>query len=57
LEKYRSEHIGVTFLNFDHPAYPQQHSGFVPYLSIIDMLINIGPEQTRDLIKKIQLKS
>ena len=45
---------GVTplFQDFECIEYPQQWGGpFVPGLSIIDALFNVGPEKTMDLIK------
>ncbi len=44
--------IDVLFQDFQPPAYPQAaaRGKFVPYLSILDALFNIGPEATRELI-------
>ena len=36
--------IEVEWQNYVHPVYPQQHGGFVPYLSIVDLLFNCGEE-------------
>ncbi|MBF0370536.1 MAG: WbqC family protein [Magnetococcales bacterium] len=36
--------IGVEWQNYQHPTYPQLHGGFVPYLSTLDLLFNVGPE-------------
>ena len=50
--------ITVTFLDFMHPEYRQStHRPFVPYLSVVDMLINIGPVATKKLIQEIKLVS
>ena len=45
--------IEVLFQDFQPPAYPQTaaRGKFVPYLSILDALFNIGPEATRELIE------
>lgn len=56
IDQYIKNNIKVTFLNFNHPIYEQGLGAFIPYLSIIDMLINIGPEKTREIIKNIELK-
>lgn len=44
--------ITVTFQNFLPPSYPHKsHHEFLPYLSIIDMICNIGFSRTSELIK------
>jgi hypothetical protein len=35
--------IELRYLDFEHPAYRQQGTGFVPKLSAIDALFNCGP--------------
>ena len=34
--------IDVTWQDYHHPVYPQQHGPFLPYLSAIDLLLNCG---------------
>jgi len=41
--------VRVIFQEYRHPAYPQLHGPFVPYLSIIDLLFNCGP-QSREIL-------
>jgi hypothetical protein len=42
---FREAGIGVAYHAFDHPEYPQRHSGaFVSHLSTLDLLCNCGPE-------------
>jgi hypothetical protein len=36
--------IEVTFQNYEHPVYPQQHGPFVPLLSALDLLLNCGDD-------------
>jgi hypothetical protein len=36
--------IRVEFQDYRHPVYPQLFGDFVPYLSIIDLLFNTGPD-------------
>lgn len=36
--------INVHFQDYQHPVYRQQHGAFVPGLSVIDLLMNCGPE-------------
>jgi hypothetical protein len=44
LESFRREGIEVVFQNYNHPAYPQLHGAFEPYMSAIDLLMNCGPD-------------
>ncbi|CAO3441352.1 WbqC family protein [Azospirillum endophyticum] len=41
---FSSEGISVEWQNFDHPSYAQLHGEFIPYLSAIDLILNVGPE-------------
>lgn len=36
---------------YRHPEYRQQGNGFVPYLSVIDLIFNVGPEAALNLIR------
>lgn len=36
--------IDLRFQHFEHPVYPQQAGEFVPYLSAIDLSLNMGPD-------------
>jgi hypothetical protein len=47
------EDIQVMFQDFNHKPYNQVGSPneFIPYLSIVDALMNIGPQKTCELIK------
>jgi len=45
------ERIGVKVVwqEYRHPEYPQGGTPFVPYLSIVDLLLDCGPESLRIL--------
>lgn len=46
-----AEHgIEVEWHGYGHPTYPQQHAGFVPYLSALDLLMNCGGEGARAVL-------
>jgi hypothetical protein len=34
--------IAVEWQQYTHPVYPQLHSGFIPHLSALDLLLNCG---------------
>lgn len=43
--------VQLEYFAFEHPEYEQVHgSDFEPYLSVIDMLANVGPE-TGDMLR------
>jgi hypothetical protein len=44
IEAFRAAGVKVVFQEYRHPEYPQGQSAFVPYLSIIDLILNCGPE-------------
>lgn len=51
LDKYRADGVEVWFNDFKHPTYLQKGTDkFVPYLSTLDLLMNVGGEQGRKVI-------
>jgi hypothetical protein len=55
IDAFAASGIRVEFLQFPHPEYRQLCQPFVPHLSIVDMLMNIGPEQSAALIEGVEL--
>lgn len=51
IEKYNQEGITVEFLQYDHPLYPQLFGPFEPCLSVLDLLMNCGP-QSLEILKR-----
>ena len=49
---FSSENIDVTWHNYKHPQYPQLHGGFIPYLSVIDLILNCG-DNSSDILKAV----
>lgn len=48
---FAKEGIRLVWQSFDHPIYPQLFGGiFIPNLSIVDMLFNLGFDQTRKML-------
>ncbi len=47
---FEKEGIKVIFSDFKCPEYKQQGERFIPNLSIVDGICNIGPKQTRRLL-------
>ena len=44
VEKFQDAGLNVVFHEFEHPTYPQQFGEFMPNMSVIDLLFNVGPE-------------
>lgn len=45
---FKKSGIKVEYQNFKHPVYPQKNSTeFLPYLSIVDLLFNVGFREAR----------
>jgi hypothetical protein len=47
---FRSNHISIYFQEYKHPVYQQLWGEFVPFLSVLDALFNLGPQRTKELI-------
>jgi hypothetical protein len=44
VEKFSNNDIELKYFKFVHPVYPQRYPDFIPNLSAIDLLFNVGPE-------------
>lgn len=44
VEAFEAAGIKVTFQDYQHPVYPQLHGAFLPNMSVVDLLMNTGPE-------------
>lgn len=42
--------ITVEYHTYPHPEYPQLHGTFIPYLSAVDALLNVGGGEARRLL-------
>ena len=45
--------IKLVYQEFEHPVYPQRFGEFISNLSILDMLFNVGIENTREILKNL----
>ncbi len=52
VEEFEKNGIKLIFQNYTTPNYPQLYGDFIPNLSIIDMIFNIGKEETIKLINQ-----
>lgn len=44
--------VEVVWHSYQHPQYPQLHGDFVPYLSALDLLLNVGPTANGIFVNK-----
>ena len=52
VEDFEREGIEVEFQDYQYPVYPQLHGAFLPNLSVIDLLFNMGPKSLEILVNK-----
>ncbi|MBN1824041.1 MAG: WbqC family protein [Endomicrobiales bacterium] len=50
MELFEKNNIKVVFQEFSHPRYPQLFGEFIPYLSIVDLVFNCGPESAKNIL-------
>jgi len=50
INMYDAANIKLVYSEFAHPVYEQINGDFLPNLSVVDALMNCGPEKTRILI-------
>jgi hypothetical protein len=44
VDRFADAGITVSTQDYRHPEYPQQYTPFVSHLSVVDLLLNCGPE-------------
>jgi len=49
---FENSDIKVQFQDYKHPVYYQLYGDFIPYLSIIDLLFNHGPETLNIILRR-----
>lgn len=52
-EPFSAAGIEVLWQSFQHPIYPQQFEGFLPYLSSVDLFFNCGIEKAQQILREI----
>ena len=51
VEDFEAKGVKAVFQSYRHPVYPQLHGDFEPYLAVIDLLFNCGPDSLRILME------
>jgi len=64
VEDFTGRGIRVVFQDYVHPRYPQQHGPFASHLSVLDLMMNCGPESlgvimdgnlSRDEVRRVSI--
>jgi hypothetical protein len=50
---FSAEGVKVEWQSFRHPIYNQLHGNFIPFLSIIDLVMNVGQETLEILTERL----
>tara|TARA_A100001015_G_C15012976_1_gene724092 strand:- start:1265 stop:1969 length:705 start_codon:yes stop_codon:yes gene_type:complete len=41
---FQNSKISISYFNYIHPKYKQVHGEFIPYMCVLDLLFNVGPD-------------
>ena len=53
MELFPQNDIGLIFQSFEHPIYRQMTAEFLPFMSVLDLLFNEGPQTLSVIIRGI----
>jgi hypothetical protein len=51
-EAFERAGVKLYFQQYEHPVYPQLWGQFQPYMSVIDLLCDVGAEKAREIIQE-----
>ena len=51
---FEKKDIEVLYHNYRHPQYPQLYNEFIPYLGVIDLIFNVGPESRKVMLEGLK---
>ncbi|MEQ8742970.1 WbqC family protein [Parasphingorhabdus sp.] len=54
-EAFEAAGIAVEYMDYDVPAWPQYHGDFTPYVSALDMIAHIAPDDRMSYIRPATL--
>lgn len=52
VKKFRESGVEPYFQNYIHPTYKQLHGGFAPFMSVIDLIFNEGPNSLKIIMSE-----
>ena len=47
---FKKNNVKLVYQEFEHPKYPQKFGEFEPYMSVIDLIFNCGPESKKIIL-------
>lgn len=50
--KFEEAGIGLEYISYNYPEYPQLHGSFCPHVSILDLIFNTGPDAPKYIWQK-----
>lgn len=53
-DKFKAKNINLFWYDYQHPTYRQMKQEFMPYLSVIDLLFNVGPDSLKIINKGLE---
>ncbi|MXV64242.1 hypothetical protein GS429_19665 [Natronorubrum sp. JWXQ-INN-674] len=51
--RFEANEVALTYQSFDYPDYEQRFDGFIPELSVVDALMNVGLDGTNELLQRM----
>ena len=48
---FENSGVELSYFDFIHPIYEQKFGSFISHLSVVDMLFNVGPKRSEELIR------
>lgn len=54
---FASRGIELVYHHYQHPVYPQLHGDFVPFMSVLDLLMNVDGPRALEIIRSGRLQS
>ena len=52
-QRFEDADIALRYQKFEHPVYQQRFGEFIPNLSILDMIMNIGVEKSKLILRSL----
>ena len=49
-DNFSQKGVELEYQEYDHPIYSQQYSGFIPNMSLVDLLFNAGDKSLNVLM-------
>ena len=48
--RFEAEGVKVEYIDYQKQAYPQQHGAFTPFVSVLDLIANLGKDGSRVMV-------